>query len=214
MMNALIILFSLFSADSSIESSIDNYLKSRLTEYVSYEYQVVRAPKSNTNFEINYNEPYTLNGDNLYLPVVVTKNNEDRVSSNILLKVNLYKFGLLANENIERNSELNDNLFRFALIDVTKLRDELANINEITKMRNRLFIEKDSPVTGAMLEEKPVVNSGDVVWLNSIVGSVNIKMHGVARQDGCVGDVIRTKTDDNKLFRVKVIDSQNVLVLE
>lgn len=214
MMNALIILFSLFVADSSIESSIDNYLKSKLTDYVSFEYEIVRLPKSYTSVEIDYNEPFKLTGDNLYVPVTIKKSNENELSANILLKVSLYKFGMLANDNIERNSELNNDLFRFALIDVTKLRDELVEVNQIEEMRNRLFIEKDSPVTNSMLEEKPVVNAGDVVWLNSIVGSVSIKMHGIARQDGGAGNTIRVKTNDNKLFRVKVIDSQNVLVLE
>jgi len=214
MMNALIILFSLLVADSTIESSIDNYLKTKLTDYVSYEFEIVRVPKSYKSFEIDYNESYKLNGDKLYLPVTVTKRNNEQTPSNILLRVNLYKLGMLANKNIERNSELTSNLFRYALIDVTKLRSDLANVNEMESMRNRLFIEKDSPITETMIEEKPAVYSGDVVWLNSIVGTVNIKMPGIARQEGSVGNIIRVKTDDNKLFRVRVIDSKNVLVLE
>ena len=65
-----------------------------------------------------------------------------------------------------------------------------------------------------MVETKPVIEPGDVVWLNSSLGNVNVKISAVSRQEGRVNEVIRVKSEGNKLFRAKVLDNKNVLVME
>ncbi len=214
MLKAFFILISLLNPDSLFEKEIDLYLQSNLTNYVKYEYEVVRMPKDFKEIKINRNQSFTITGDLAYVPVTVVKKSNDTFNTSIVLKVNLFTFALIANDDIQRNAELNESQFRTAIIDVTKFRDEPILNQDLQSLRSKFMIEKDSPLLKNMVEEKPVIQAGDVVWLNTRVGMVNIKMSATARQEGKVDEIIRVKSDDNKLYRAKVLDNNNVLVME
>lgn len=214
MLKAFFILISLLNPDSLFEKEIDLYLQSNLTNYVKYEYEVVRMPKDYKEIKINRSQSFTITGDLAYVPVTVVKKSNDTFNTSIVLKVNLFTFALIANDDIQRNAELNESQFRTAIIDVTKFRDEPILNQDLQSLRSKFMIEKDSPLLKNMVEEKPVIQAGDVVWLNTRVGMVNIKMSATARQEGKVDEIIRVKSDDNKLYRAKVLDNNNVLVME
>ncbi|MFA4923752.1 MAG: flagella basal body P-ring formation protein FlgA, partial [Ignavibacteriaceae bacterium] len=65
-----------------------------------------------------------------------------------------------------------------------------------------------------VLEEKPVIQSGDLVKASFINGNVIVSMEANARQEGAVGEIIRVVTQNKKQYRVKVVDSLNVNILE
>ena len=214
MLKAFVILLSIFTADSSLEKQVENYLKNHLSDYVKYEYEILRVPKNYSSIQISESEQLRISGNKLYIPVNLETEFTSNISNQITLGVSLYKFALVANESIERYSELNETMFSFQLIDVCDYRDVPVTLIDIQYKRSKLYIHKGSPLLENMVEEKPVVYAGDVVWINSVAGNVNIKMQGNTRQDGRIGDVIRVKSRDNELFKAKVLDSNNVLVLE
>jgi flagella basal body P-ring formation protein FlgA len=128
--------------------------------------------------------------------------------------VKLFRFALIANDDIERNTELTQQQFRVEIIDATEFRSEPLPVGEIANLRSRLFIRKGSALLKEMVEEKPIINPGDVVWLNSAMGNVNVRISVISRQEGKVDEIIRVVSDGKKIFRAKVLDKNNVLVME
>jgi len=60
----------------------------------------------------------------------------------------------------------------------------------------------------------PLIKSGDKINVSTIRGSVIVTADAIARQDGRLGEVIRIVTKNNKQFKAKVIDSNNVILVE
>lgn len=214
MIKAILILFTMLNSDAGFENQLDNYLQSKFTDFVKYEYEILHMPDHYEKLVINYNENYKLNGDKVYIPVIVVKEGNEESFSHVMLRISLYKFVLFAIDKIDRYADLTTNQFRVGIADVTDYRYEPLAIDELQNKRSRLFLRKDEPLLENMVEEKPVINAGDVIWLNSVVGSVTIKKSAIARQEGRINEIIRVKTEENELFRTKVLDHKNVLVME
>lgn len=213
MIKVLLILFPLFVSNAQLDSEVDSYLQKNFSNYVKYEYEIMDMPKSFNEIEVNQNVGFRLAKDIVYVPVTVTNANGN-FESHLKVKIKLYRFAFIANDNIERNSDLNLSQFRVEIVDVTELREEPLPVHELQNIRSKMFVSKGSALLGSMVEQKPDIEAGDVVWLNSTLGNVNIKISAIARQEGKVEEIIRVKTEDNKLFRAKVLDNKNVLVLE
>lgn len=214
MLKALLILLPFLLSDVELDKEVNSYLQSNFSNYIKYEYEILKVPSTFDKIEISKNRGCTLSKDLVHIPVRVTNNNNETFDSHLMVKVKLYQFALIANDNIERNTDLDQTQFRVEIIDVTELRSEPLPVHELQNLRNRLFVQKGSPLLKEMVEEKPVIEPGDVIWLNSTLGSVNVKISVISRQEGRVNEVIRVKSDDNKLFRAKVLDNKNVLVME
>jgi len=214
MIKVLLILLPFLLSDADLDKQVNSYLAENFSNYIRYEYEIMDLPSSFENIEISKDRGCTLQKDIVHIPVRVTNNTNETFDSHLNVKIKLYQFVLVAVNDIERNTDLSSDQFRVEILDVAELRGEPLPVHELDNKRNHRFVRKGSPLLTEMVEEKPVIEPGDVVWLNSSMGSVNIKMSVISRQEGSVNEIIRVKSEDNKLFRAKVLDSKNVLVME
>jgi flagella basal body P-ring formation protein FlgA len=81
------------------------------------------------------------------------------------------------------------------------------------------MISKSSIPVGTVLifesfQAAPVVKSGDKVTAQSNVGNVMITVEAFARQDGAEGEIIKIQTKDKKQFKARVLNFENVLIIE
>ena len=65
-----------------------------------------------------------------------------------------------------------------------------------------------------MIEKIPDVKRGTRVNAIFQKGIVNISFTGTARTEGKIGDIIKVKRDDNKIFKAKIINPKQVRIIE
>ena len=65
-----------------------------------------------------------------------------------------------------------------------------------------------------MVEQIPDVKHGDRVTAIFNKGIVNISFDAIARTEGVIGDVIKVKTAENKMYKAEVLNYQTVKVIE
>ena len=65
-----------------------------------------------------------------------------------------------------------------------------------------------------MIEPVPIVSKGDKIILHTGRTGVDISIDVIARQDGCAGDVISVYANGSKLYKGKIVDKNNLTLVE
>lgn len=214
MLNFVLIAFLSLSLSSPIKEKIELYLNAQLAGYQKFEFEIINAPKGIENSIIDENREFKLNGDIGFIPVNKLNGNSSSLSF-ITVKLKLFNNVLIAKKDLHKKQLLTEDDFEFKLKDVSKLNGTpiLMNAN-LNSFRTKTVINRGHVLIEEYCEKTPIVKSGDQLYAHSGYGNVEITLDAVARQDGGENDIIRIVTKDRKQYKARVIDSQNVLILE
>lgn len=203
----------LFMPGTNLKEEVAEYLKQKLSYYESFEFEIIKAPEKFSSVEI-INRGLELKGSIVQLQAKFTVGRQT-TTSYISVKLKLYQKVLTAMQPVSRGTELQPSFFKLEKMEVTSLRGTpVTDLTEIKNCRSKSNIKAGGILFQEMIEQLPVIMSGAPVTAHSISGGVDISVEAFARQDGAEGEVIRVITKDKKLYKVIVIDSQNVQILE
>ena len=91
--------------------------------------------------------------------------------------------------------------------------DIILDANEITAKRTVRIVSANTVLCSAMLERIPIMRAEDVVNVLVRAGNAIVSVQGVAKQEGCVGDVITVlRTGSHDRLRATIVDSKNVII--
>lgn len=205
----------LLPQNKSLDAQLKNYLDDRLNSYVKYEYQVVHEPKNYSRIEINKEKKSRLSKNYLYLPVNIYGSKNLLSSSILTIRLKLYKNVLAAAKEIGRNEILTENFFEVNIVDVSMYEGRQFDVDEnLSNYRSKILIKTGTILSRDMVEPVPLVNKGDKVILHTGGTGVDVSIDVVARQDGCVGEVISVYSNGNKLYKGKIVDKNNITLVE
>lgn len=196
------------------ESDLHRYLESKLSSYHSFDYEVIQMPKAN-KVKILFEKEININGNLAYVPVEICDNNNFTSNSYISIKLKLLDNVLVAKEDLDYKEKLNSTMFEKKIKDVSRLRGTpLVDIGEVSKFRSNRKLNAGQILVYENLEKIPDVVSGAVLNAFSTAGNVAVSTKAFAREDGKIGETIKVRTVDNKIFVAKIIDSLQVIILE
>ncbi len=216
MVYAFLILLTFFSKpNESLKKTIADYLKNNLKKYDKYEYTIVKVPALEGKYEIRNETKINLSNSFAYIPVKITKSNSGIIQTYVTVRLKLFKNICVAKDIIEPGQSLSGKEVEFKLVNVTDLRGTpIESLNELKDLRSKVKITPGSVLIKELLDEIPVINKGDHITASAIAGSVKISTDAEAKQDGVIGDIIYIVTKDKKQFKAKIIDSNNVIIVE
>lgn len=215
---SLVILFILsvaFNSNNSFKGELDNYLKKNLSEYQDYKYEIMQLPSSYRKIELLKPNDFNLSGNMIYVPVQVIDKSGRKFRSILSVKLKLYKNVLVSVKKINRKADLSENDFEYKKEDITRIKGTpVYSINGIKLLRSKVMIKPGDILIKQMTEKIPVINIGDVLNARYVTGNVIVSLKVFSRQEGITGGIITVITSDKKLFKAKVIDSKNVIIIE
>lgn len=211
------ILFSLLLITNSNQKlAINDYLKTELSEYQKIEYTIV-SPKGVdlSIISVDNSREFKLNGSFAYLPIKQKSNNGSFINSLLTLRLKLYKNVLVANRSLRKNEILNKSDFSLKSKEVSSLRfTPISSFDMLDNYRSRLKISEKSILQDGMIEKIPDIEIGDRVEALFINNSVTIGFSATSRSEGYVGNIIKVKSDDQRIFKAKVINNTTVKIIE
>jgi flagella basal body P-ring formation protein FlgA len=211
----LILLTIFFTPNEKLKKSIGEYLQNKLTNYDKYEFTIVKAPELEGKFEIRNETKINLSSSFAYIPVRITKPNSRTIQTYITVRLKLFKTVCIAKNEIEPGQPVSSNDVVFKLTNVTDLRGTpIALADELIRHRSKVKMQPGSILLKELLEEIPVINKGDHITASAVSGNVKISTDAEAKQDGVTGDIIIIVTKDRKQFKAKILDSNNVIIVE
>ncbi|GAB4131612.1 MAG: hypothetical protein Fur0015_05380 [Ignavibacteriales bacterium] len=213
MFNLILNIILLTFFPNSFEEKLETAIISAFPGYYKYEIKII-SQKPVGNFIVDNEREIKKNGNLVYVPVKSTDRQAKRNENFITCEVKFFKEVLSAKKDIPRWENLTQDDFELVLTDVSKSDSFIDNYDLLINHRTATFIKKGELLTEDKIEEIPAIKSGDKVVAHSIAGSVDVQLDAICQQDGLIGDFIRIKTKDNKLFKVKVLDNKNVLIVE
>lgn len=209
------ILFILLFGGEPQSLDIDSLLKVNMKEYSRIEYTIV-SPKniSVKNIKFDTSREVKIQGKYAYIPIE-TNFKQNKVNSVLTLRIKKYAEVLLSNRKFLREESLDRNGFIIVEKDISDLRFEPFSPSANMELyRAKFGIAENTILQKSMVEKNPDINIDDRVEAIYINNSVNIKFAAVARSKGCIGDVIKVKNDDKKIFRARVINNSTVKIIE
>ncbi len=211
----LILLTLVSTPNEKLKKTVDDYLKDKLTHYDKYEYTIVKIPAFEGKYEIRNETKINLSNSFAYIPIKVIRPNSNIIQTYITVRLKLFKTICIAKNLIEPEQPVSNNDLELKLVNVTELRGTpVESFNELKGWRSKVKIEPGSVLLKELLEEIPVINKGEHITAAVISGNVKISTDAEAKQDGIVGDVIYIVTKDKKQFKAKIIDPNNVIIVE
>jgi flagella basal body P-ring formation protein FlgA len=121
----------------------------------------------------------------------------------------------VAQKNIQQKELINPAELDMQLIEVTNLKGTpVASLSGLNRLRARTLVKAGSVLFRESFENEPVIKNGDWITASSVAGSVIVEIDAEAKQEGIEGEIIRIVSKDKKQFKAKIIDSNNVIILE
>ena len=211
----LFILSLVINSNSSFKTELENYLNKNLAGYRDYKYEIMQLPESYKKIELLKPDDFNLSGNMIYIPVQVVDKSGRIFRSILSVRLKLYKNVLVAVKQISRKENLSEGDFVLKKEDVTRINGTpVYSLQGVSSLRSTVMIKPGDIVVKQMLEQIPVVKIGDELNAQYISGNVIVSTDVFARQDGVVGETITVITKDKKLFKAKVINSKNVIIIE
>jgi flagella basal body P-ring formation protein FlgA len=210
-----ILMWFLLGQSNSFDTQLKKYLDEKFSGYIKYEYQVSGMPQKYSNVEIDNEKNATVSKNYIYVPVKVYDDKKIVSSSMITIKVKLFKNVFVARKEIRRGENLEPNYFQLKDVDVAPNSDKIFDlVDELVKYRSKVMIKDGAVLSEEMVEPIPVVKKGDNLILHTAGSGVDISQEVIARQDGCIGDVISVHAKMNRLYKAKIVDKKNLILVE
>lgn len=200
----------------SSENSLDKYLAAKLKEYTKFKYEII-APK---NIELNSIIPdesreFKYENGYGYVPIKFRQNTNSLKHGVLTLKLKLFQKVLVTSKEISRNEE-------FSYSNLVETEEEITNIysKPITDLKlaknykAKIKIGSDTILQEYMIIKIPDIERNERLTAIYENGNVNISFFAVARTDGSIGDIIKIKDDNNKIFKAKILNKNQVKIIE
>ncbi len=211
----IIALLMTFNPGNALKKQIHDFLKKNLVDYKQFEFQIVQMPENYIKVIIEKSDDFKISGNLAYIPVRVVSSADRQTRSFITIRLKLYKEVLVAVKNLKPKEDLSKDEFQFKNVDVTQVRGTpVLSFDKITSFRSKINIKKGDVLIKECIEEKPIINPGDVVTASYSTGNVTVSTQAISKQEGCKGQVITILTRDKRYFKAKVLDSQHVNIIE
>ncbi len=212
----LIILSLVFSGKNSFDEDLSNYIKKNLNGKIEeYSYEVLQMPKSYLKIELLNPSDFNINGNMIYVPVKIYQKNSRVIESIISIKLKIFKNVLIAARDIKANEKLTDKDFVRKKIDVAGMNvPPITSSSKIEGMQSSEFIKSGEIINSLIIDPIPVVKAGFPVSVRYSNGNVMINFNAISRQDGITGETITVISSDKKLFKAKVVNSKEVIIIE
>lgn len=212
----LIILSLVFSGRSSFDEDLNNYLKKNLNgKFEEYNYEILQMPKTYSRIEILHPSDFNINGNMIYIPIKIYQSNTRIIESIISVRLKIFKNVLIAARDIKAGEKLTDKDFVQKRIDVAGMNvSPFTSSSKIAGMQSSEFIKTGEIINSLIIEPIPVVKAGFPVLAKYNNGNVMINFNAISRQDGIIGETITVISSDKKLFKAKVVNSKEVIIIE
>lgn len=216
MLSLFLFLIALFATGDDLNHQVNDYLRKHLGAEVKYEFEIIKAPDNYLKIEVLPQKNMNIQGGIAYIPVSVIRQNNRKANSVLSVKLKIMKEVLVSVAAIGRKEDLNENLFELRMVDIVNVRGKpIRSPEAVKKFRSRVTINPETILTEDMIEPIPEILVGNRVTAFVANGNVLVSLTAVSRQEGSSGETISiVTTNDNRHFKAKIIDSQNVLIIQ
>lgn len=129
-------------------------------------------------------------------------------------RVRIYEDAYVANRKIDRGEDINPNDFRIERCDVTYDLDQIVRPSvKLDSMRADKTIRAGEALEYRMIERIPVIARGDEVVIRCAIGALEISTLGVAKEDGCIGDLINVMNKETRKRFQAEVESEGVVIV-
>jgi flagellar basal body P-ring formation protein FlgA len=207
-------LFS-FGQTDNFKDEVQTYLKQNLKQYERFEFEILQSPSKAEKIVIDDSTPLNISGGLASISVTAIDKENRTSQAYITIKVKLFQKVVVAKSEIRMKEGINPGNLELKTLDVTMIKGV-----PLTKPEDALYncartkIAAGRIITDELMDRMAVVKSGDKVNVNSVNGNVVVTTYAIAKQDGRIGDIIRIITLGNKQFKAKVVDANNVIIIE
>jgi len=211
-----IILSLIGQGKNSFKDDLDNYLKKNLSgKFEDYKYEILQMPKSYDKIELLKTDDFNLHGNMIYVPIKVYQYNSRVIESILSIKLSLFKNVLVSLKDIKTREKLSAKDFCLKKIDISNMIETpFCSFQKIEGLRSKEFIKAGEVITEGNTEPVPIIKAGDPVEAKYVGGNVTINFNALSRQDGILGETITIISNDKKLYKAKIIDAKDVLIIE
>lgn len=208
-------ILSAITTYDSLPSDIKSKLEAEFSNHKKVEFEIVKSFKNVKSIKYRKSEDISVIGSIAYVPVEVIDQRGKTKRTTLSVRAKIYEDVFVAVNDVKKRDPLQAIDFQLVEKEVSSLRGEIVvSLGEIIGKRADRFIKKGDILTIESLEKMPVIFSGNKINAVSIIGNVQISLVAFAKQEGSIGDVIRIRTKENKIYRAEVIDYKNVLIIE
>lgn len=211
-----IMLTLLLIGDNSQQTIINNYLKTQLNDYEKIEY-IVLSPKDIEQYSIiiDNSREFQKNGNYGYLPVIEKNNDGSFRNSVVTVKLKLFKKVLVANRALRKKENISSSDFILKYKEVSTLRFQpIGEFESLEYYRCKFNISENTILQCSMIEKIPDIRVGDRIEAFFTNNSVAISFDATSRSEGSVGSIIKIKSDDQRIFKAKVLNNSTVKIIE
>lgn len=133
----------------------------------------------------------------------------------VFFHVRVYETIVASRRKIDRNETLTLENLTLNRMETTKLSKATFNkVEDLIGKRVSRSIQPNTPLTPEIVYNAPAIKKGDLIKVFLQSGSLHVVTKGVAKEDGCVGKIIRVKNiDSNKELYGTVEDSTAVKIV-
>ncbi len=202
------------------ENELNKYLAANLQAFSSWSIAEIRTGQSTT--ETNAAQLYTidparamvLNIPFAYIPITINSP-RGKLKTVLTVRLNLKRMALVAIKDIPVNVDLQVSDFTTKEVDAIGMRGEVIRLpEEVLRYRAKMYIRAGICLTDQMVRPKAIIKHNDPVACYIRTGSVMISLDCTAREDGCLGDIIRVMSKEKKLYRAKIESSETARIVE
>jgi len=211
------ILFSLLILLGSNEQlDISELLQNKLSQYKRFEYKVV-SPKTIDLSKVVFDDERDtrLASGYAYLPVKIRSFSDNYKNSIITVKLKLYEDVAVSTRDLKRKEILTSNDFRIEEREVSSLRSiAVKSLKKLNTLRVKKNMKSGVILQDNMFEPIPDIKKGDRISGVYQRGVVKINFDVIARTEGVIGETIKVKRTDNKIFKAVITNSKQVKIIE
>jgi len=133
----------------------------------------------------------------------------------VFFNIRVFENIVTPSKKIDRNDILTLDDLVISRMETTKLsRTTFRKVEDLVGKRALRSILPNTPITPELVDNSPAIKKGDLVKVFVHAGNLHVVTKGVAKEDGCVGKIIRVKNiDSNKELYGEVEDSTTVKIV-
>ena len=205
---------------SDFKKTIEEYVYSKLNykkENLTFEYlnvpEKIIVQSSNARLVVSDVSSNLLRG-NVTIPVNIISENKVLKRVFISLKIRIFDTVFISKKPINQFQDFTYENVEKKRIEITGYDEPVKKESDIIGKRANRYITEGKIITSNLIENVPIIKSGQQIHIISRVNSVVITALGIAKEDGRKGDIITVEnTSSGAKLKAKVIDEENVEII-
>jgi flagella basal body P-ring formation protein FlgA len=217
---ALLLFVEVTFDKADIKELLDNYIiaKGRFKkENVIISYfnipEKVTVKSASAKLSVSEISRENLSG-NVTIPVNIVDNGKILKKIFVSVKINIFDSVFVSRQNISQYQIFDQNNIEKKWMEITGHETPARLESEIFGKRANRYISEGKLITLNIIENPPIIKSGQQITIISRVNSVVISAGGVAREDGRKGEIIVIENSSSGAkLKGKVIDKERVEII-